>query len=62
MGPVLSLTPGLTRACAPACLRRVQGRFEILRPKRTSLRRRTGISDELMLDFLAQLLQVGDQA
>ncbi|GAB4815019.1 hypothetical protein N2152v2_002065 [Parachlorella kessleri] len=34
------------------------GRYEYLRPKRTSLRRRTGISDELMLDFLLQLLQV----
>jgi serine/threonine protein kinase len=36
----------------------VQGRFEFLRPKRTSLARRVPEADPGMLDFLQELLQV----
>lgn len=40
------------------CLWPVQGRFEYLQPKRTSLARRVPEADAGMLDFLSCLLQV----
>ncbi len=35
-----------------------QGVYDVLRPKRTSLKARLGISDEAALDFLGSLLTV----
>lgn len=45
--------------CPQADFPTVQGRYEFLRPKVTSLARRVPLADEGMLAFLKCLLQVG---